>query len=677
MTNSDSDEPRAKPAEPAQRGRGLVRRLIGGRTQAPAKAAEPDGTAERAAAASAEPQAAGEDGQDSDVDAEERELHPRRPLVRWLRLTPRGRLQRATDATVGAVHACLTLPILLALQPLEGPVDRSTENGFLASQPCRAVSVATAAVSHGDRGARGGSPCKRRAALRRSTRLMVFCSQGLIAPTSHQTLYNAQEAPEHALELDHVHGYRGYDSRHNLLYASDGRVIYPAGATCVLHDPSTHDQTHFCGHEDDVLCVALHPDGDIVASGTAGAEPAVCVWSASSGQLLAELRGFHRRGVIVLAFDATGERLVTCGLDDQHSVAVYDWRTQRLLASSPGTGRALVAGFSPLGGRLVSGGAGHFSFWSTVGAAMSPAEASYGRFSVNSNPTVTGLGWHPDGGAVTGSTTGAIYRWRTDSEACLWCCPGAHAGPVHDITFTGDVLASGGKDGRILIWAPAAMRRVDCIDLRIASAQELDAGGRAAGACVGRAPVVRSLFASADGARMLVGTATGEAWELDVRAPGSWRSGCSLLFAVHGPGTPLLDGRPPMPRACGLDAHPSELAFATVGDDATLRQWDCVQRTCTMRRQLPAPGVAVKFAPDARSLAVGLSDGRLLVLDAANGLQTKQVAHRRDPLAVLAFSPQGRWLAAGADDGAIDLCVGQLVRAAQLCLDWRLSRVQV
>ena len=27
----------------------------------------------------------------------------------------------------------------LRVQPLEGPVDRSTENGLLASQPCRAV----------------------------------------------------------------------------------------------------------------------------------------------------------------------------------------------------------------------------------------------------------------------------------------------------------------------------------------------------------------------------------------------------------------------------------------------------------------------------------------------------------------------------------------------------------
>jgi microtubule-associated protein-like 6 len=489
--------------------------------------------------------------------------------------------------------------------------------------------------------------------------------QAIIPPTSHQTLYNAQEAPEHALELDHVHGYRAHDARHNLLYTSTGRLVYPAGATGVVHDAGGGEQTFFSGHEDDILCITLHADGDTVATGAAGVEPAVCVWSAATGVLRAELRGFHRRGVVALAFDATGEKLATCGLDDQHSVAVYDWATERLAASAPGGGRVLAAGFSPVSGQLVCGGVGHLCFWTTTGSTLAPREAEYGLAGGAAGATVTALGWHPDGGALTGSIAGALYRWQADGEACLWCCASAHAGPVHDICFTGDVVASGGKDGRILIWAPAQMQRVDCIDLRVAAAQELDAAGRPRGASTGRAPVVRSLCASADGTQLLVGTATGEAWELDMRAPGTWRTGCRLLFAAHGPGAPALGGRPPPPRACGLAAHPCELAFATVGDDATLRQWDCVQRVCTMRRQLPAPGLAVAYSAEGRTLAVGLADGRLLVLDATSGLQLNLVAHRRDALAVLSFAPKGRWLAAGCDDGAIDMCVTQ--RAHRVC----------
>jgi microtubule-associated protein-like 6 len=494
-----------------------------------------------------------------------------------------------------------------------------------------------------------------------------LAQQGIVAPTSHQTLYNAQEPPPHSLELDHVHGYRAHDARHNLLYTRAGRIVFPVGAACVVLDASTHEQAFFTGHEDDVLCVALHPDGDTVATGTAGAEPAVCLWSASSGVLRAELRGFHRRGVVALAFDSTGERIATCGLDDEHSIAVYEWATQRLTASAPGGGRVFVAGFSPVGGRLASGGVGHLCFWSTTGSALSSRDASYGRMGNDSSGvTVTAMGWHPDGGALTGSITGALYRWQTDGEACLWCYPAAHAGPIHDITFTGDVIASAGKDGRVLIWGPTAMQRVDCIDLRIAATQELDAAGRPLGGFSGRAPMIRSLCANRDGTRMLVGVATGEAWELDVRAPGSWRKGCRMLFSAHGPGAPTLGGRPPLPRACSLAPHPCELAFATVGDDATLRQWDCVRRVCTMRRQLPASGMAVAYADEGRVLAVGLADGRLLVVDATSGMQLHLLAHRRDPLAVLSFAPRSRWLAAGCDDGAIDMCV--MARACALCV---------
>ena len=498
--------------------------------------------------------------------------------------------------------------------------------------------------------------------------LRIACSdlqrnlQAIVPPTSHQTSYNAQEPPDHGLELDHVHGYRAHDSRHNLLYTSDGRVVYPAGTCGVVQDPRTSEQSFFCGHEDDVLSLTMHPDGDTVATGSAGAEAAVCIWSASSGQLRAEIRGFHRRGVVALSFDSTGDRLATCGLDDQNSIAVYDWATQRLASSAPSPGRVFAAGFSPVGSRLVTGGVGHLCFWMVAGGAMTPCDAEYGPSGAGS--TVTALGWLPDGSAVTGTSTGMLYHWQAESETCLWSCA-AHNGPVFDICFTGDVLVSAGKDGRVLVWAPT-MQRVDCVDLRAVAAQQLDAAGRPVGGSAGRTPAIRSLCASPDGTRLLVGTAAGEAWELDVRAPGSWRIGPLLLFAVHGfchaPG-----GRPPTPRACGLAAHPCELAFATVGDDATLRQWDCVLRTCTMRRQLPSPGLAVAYAPpDGGVLAVGLADGRLLLLDAVTAQQLHSASNRRDALAVLAFSPSGRWLAAGCDDNSIDLCAIGLASATKI-----------
>ncbi len=549
-------------------------------------------------------------------------------------------------------------------QPLEGPVDRATDSGLLVSLPCSTVRLRCLSVA--------------------PALLTPSCSQALIPPTAHQTVYHAQEAPENMLEcvahllactcllcaltrvlscrLDHIYGYSGSLSRHNLLYASDGRLLYPAGAALVVYDANTHEQSFLVGRGAvaDVLCVALHPDGDLVATGCAGEEAVVCVWSVLTGRLRAELHGFHARAVTALAFDPTGELLASAGLDEQHSVALYDWGSARLVASAPGGGRAFVAGFSALNGALVTGGVDHLTFWTAAGASLMPTEADYDvwRPPGVSAITVTALGFHPDGGALTGSATGTLYRWEPGGSACLWSCNGAHAGPLLDIAFTGDVLATGGKDGRIVIWAPAEMHRVQTIDLRDVVAAELDVTGRPTGGTPGRAPAVRSLCADLQGARLLVGTASGEAWEIDITQSGSWRAGCQMLFAAHGPGARCFNNAPPIsPRACGLATHPCELAFATAGEDATLRLWDCVDRACTLRRPLPAPGVSVTYSPeDGRLVACGLADGRLLVLDSVSGAQHAVAAHRTAPLCVLTFSPDGRWLAAGCDDGCIDMC---------------------
>lgn len=42
-----------------------------------------------------------------------------------------------------------------------------------------------------------------------------------------------------------------------------------------------HHQRFFVGHYDDVLCVAIHPNRNIVASGQCGKPPCVMVWDAS------------------------------------------------------------------------------------------------------------------------------------------------------------------------------------------------------------------------------------------------------------------------------------------------------------------------------------------------------------------------------------------------------------
>lgn len=85
--------------------------------------------------------------------------------------------------------------------------------------------------------------------------------------------------------------------------------------------------------------MAMHPGKEIVATGTKSTFMKtklvdIYVWNVSTQEVLARLTGFHRGAVGCLRFSPDGSKLLTIGQDEQHSVAVYDWANQVLLATT-------------------------------------------------------------------------------------------------------------------------------------------------------------------------------------------------------------------------------------------------------------------------------------------------------------------------------------------------------
>lgn len=94
--------------------------------------------------------------------------------------------------------------------------------------------------------------------------------------------------------MDYVHGYRGYDCRDNLFYSAKGEIIYHLAALGIVYDKNEKKQRFYTKHTDDILCLDVHPERLIVATGQIGAKPPIHIWEIESMQTLSILQVYSR-----------------------------------------------------------------------------------------------------------------------------------------------------------------------------------------------------------------------------------------------------------------------------------------------------------------------------------------------------------------------------------------------
>ena len=120
--------------------------------------------------------------------------------------------------------------------------------------------------------------------------------------------------------------YRGYDCHNNLFYLQNGEIVYHVAAVGIVYNRDRHSQRFYLGHTDDILCLAIHPSKDIVATGQVwltrdscrhvglffnpiilflrqvGRDPCIHIWDAEKLECLSILKGQHQRGVCAVDF---------------------------------------------------------------------------------------------------------------------------------------------------------------------------------------------------------------------------------------------------------------------------------------------------------------------------------------------------------------------------------------
>lgn len=483
--------------------------------------------------------------------------------------------------------------------------------------------------------------------------------------------------PGVALELEHVYGYRSSGVRNNLRWTcatpnGQGTLFY-AGAVAVVHDVSLNTQTFFQEHQDEITSLAVSKDGTLVATGDQGKYPCVYVWDIETKKVRAKLSGNLKRAVASLAFSDDGNLIAAVGLDDEHAIAVYDWKRGRAIAESSTSNRRILEVVP----NKESATKDAFPFL-TVGESGIAEWWGFDQksFTNSRHPLIrAGLQLGSLGYAQTFTTALSTADWTaigTESGE-LYVCRGmkllrvvdAHHGAIMSLAVnaSASTIVTGGYDGYVSQWSVEnGFRRLrstvipsSSVPLSSSHTAESDASSTAVTFSRPnsiRAVDVRSNAITGAVDAILVGTVSGGMYKIETTARRDVPETITPLLVAHGGD---LSSANCVGELTGLAPHPSEAKFVSVGE-TTLILWDTASRRAIKKFRLPARGQCVAWGANGH-IVVGLHNGVFLVLSSELDL-IKEVRASLRRVQCLRFSGDGTVLAVGTADNIIQLYDG-------------------
>jgi len=453
-------------------------------------------------------------------------------------------------------------------------------------------------------------------------------------------------APSAGLELEWVHGYRAQDTRSNLFYNDGGNIVYSAAGVGISYDKGKHVQKHYVGHNDDIVSLAVSPDGAYVATGQMGKRPLVHVWDASTCAEVCVLPRFHKRAVTQLAFSPDGKQIASVGEDDDHSIALWetaggDWTDGKRRSKAKGSkNKVLFIHFTGLEDfALVSGGVKHVKFFAMsaggTGKALQPKKGLFGKKgTIQSILCAATVG----GKVITGTASGHLYSW--EGRSCV-ASTKAHDKSVNTmyVTTQGEMqqLVTGGRDGLVKLWSSELepTKTFDLAELNVPAISKS----------------IRSVCVDEANTRILVGTRGSEIYEIQIDED----TAANAFQVAQGHCADEL---------WGLAMHPTDPdVYATCGDDATVRIWSLSQkRSLACSPSLAAGARALAWSPDGKQIAVGMgtgkssSEGSWSMLSVSESYEISISSENnisKEWISDVKFSPDGSNIAIGSHDNKI------------------------
>uniref|UniRef100_A0A8C4Y502 EMAP like 2 n=1 Tax=Gopherus evgoodei TaxID=1825980 RepID=A0A8C4Y502_9SAUR len=438
------------------------------------------------------------------------------------------------------------------------------------------------------------------------------------------------ELPPKKLKLDWVYGYRGRDCRANLFLLPTGEIVYFVAAVAVLYSVEEQRQRHYLGHNDDIKCLAVHPDMVTIATGqVAGTSkdgkplpPHVRVWDSVSLNTLHVLGlGAFDRAVSCVGFSKSNGGGLLCAVDEsnEHVLSVWDWQKEQKIADVKCSNESVLAAtFHPTEPTLlITCGKSHIYFWSLDRGSLSKRQ---GIFEKHEKPKyVLCVAFTENGDVVTGDSGGNLYIWGKGGNRITQAVLGAHEGGIFGLCVlrNGTIVSGGGKDRRVVLWGR---------DYQKLQKNEVPESFGP----------VRTIAEGKD-ETLFVGTTRNSVLQ------------GSLGWAFSRPVSPQGHTE----ELWGLATHPSLDQFLTCGQDRQVHLWSVATHRPLWSKAIEDAARSAGFHPSGSVLAVGTVTGRWLVLDTETRDLVTIHTDGSEPISVVSFSPDGSFLAVGSHDNFV------------------------
>jgi WD40 repeat protein len=371
------------------------------------------------------------------------------------------------------------------------------------------------------------------------------------------------------------------------------------------------------GHEDSILCVALNPAEDIIAS--AGWDATIVVWDLKTGKRLNSMEG-HRGSIVALSFSADGLRLASTSED--RTTRVWDIEKGRYSLTLPGYGAdpTAISFVESTTSRLVAIGdaKGTVRIWD-LGAIGQRDELTTLRGHTGS---VTMFAFNPQRAMlVSASVDNTVRLWDLDKQRIVQLLPKL-PDKVASVKFSldGELFAFATYGPVVQVWNVATS---SSRDFQAPRGDER----------------IRYVAFSPDGALLAAGSDDGRITLWSVKD-----AKVIISFIAHSA------------KIQGLEFNPLGTLLASSSDDAKVKLWrtsDWVLMHEFSGHRTGTYGIA--FSPDGQALVSTSDDKTVRLWAVKSGKELiKPITH--DGLVWSAdFSPDGKLIATGGEDSTVQL----------------------